>query len=143
MRRRICGKFAPGREKDSRRTLDRFPKDPSLEARHAMFTLLRTMFQRANDAGGVNGRTVDYAGFKDDSGDPSAGTSAATKLVQQDQVFAVVPAVTPDFAARSSISPKKPSTHVALGASPPCVSASHSSLTSSLRSSSVEENSWW
>lgn len=38
------------REKPSRRILDRFPKDPSLEARHAMFTLLRSCFQRANDA---------------------------------------------------------------------------------------------
>jgi serine/threonine protein phosphatase PrpC len=38
------------REKESRRTLDRFPKDPSLEARHAMFALLRNSFQRANDA---------------------------------------------------------------------------------------------
>ena len=38
------------REKAARRVLDRFPKDPSLEARHAMFGLLRTCFQRANDA---------------------------------------------------------------------------------------------
>jgi serine/threonine protein phosphatase PrpC len=38
------------REKAARRVLDRFPKDPSLEARHAMFALLRTCFQRANDA---------------------------------------------------------------------------------------------
>jgi len=38
------------REKASRRVLDRFPKDPSLEARHAMFALLRSCFQRANDA---------------------------------------------------------------------------------------------
>ena len=59
----------------------------------------RARFQRANDDGGVHGRTVDYAGFTDDGGDPTAGTSAATALVQQRQVFAVVPAVTPDFAA--------------------------------------------
>jgi serine/threonine protein phosphatase PrpC len=38
------------REKEARRILDRFPKDPSLEARHAMFALLRRIFQRANDA---------------------------------------------------------------------------------------------
>jgi serine/threonine protein phosphatase PrpC len=38
------------REKSARRVLDRFPKDPSLDARHAMFALLRSMFQRANDA---------------------------------------------------------------------------------------------
>jgi ABC-type branched-subunit amino acid transport system substrate-binding protein len=61
----------------------------------------RARFQRANDAGGVNGRTIDYTGFTDDGGDPTAGTTAATKLVEQGQVFAVVPAVTPDFAASS------------------------------------------
>jgi PPM family protein phosphatase len=38
------------REKESRRILDRFPKDPNLDARHAMFGLLRRAFQMANDA---------------------------------------------------------------------------------------------
>jgi serine/threonine protein phosphatase PrpC len=38
------------REKEARRVLDRFPKDPNLDARHAMFALLRSAFQRANDA---------------------------------------------------------------------------------------------
>jgi len=38
------------REKESRRVLDRFPKNPSLEAQHAVFALLRTAFQQANDA---------------------------------------------------------------------------------------------
>jgi serine/threonine protein phosphatase PrpC len=38
------------REKESRRTLDRFHKAPTLEARHAMFHLLRGTFQRANTA---------------------------------------------------------------------------------------------
>jgi serine/threonine protein phosphatase PrpC len=38
------------REKTSRRVLDRFPKHPSLEARHAMFNLLREAVQRANGA---------------------------------------------------------------------------------------------
>jgi ABC-type branched-subunit amino acid transport system substrate-binding protein len=67
----------------------------------------RARFQRANDAGGVNGRTIDYAGFSDDGGDPTAGTAAATKLVQQDQVFAVVPAVTPDLAASTFLVQQK------------------------------------
>src|SRR6185312_2392779 len=30
----------------------------------------KARFQRANDAGGVHGRTIDYAGFTDDGGDP-------------------------------------------------------------------------
>src|SRR5205807_1964479 len=34
-----------------------------------------------------------------DGGDPTTGTAAATKLVEQDGVFAVVPTVTPDLAA--------------------------------------------
>jgi serine/threonine protein phosphatase PrpC len=38
------------REKEARRVLDRFPKDPSLASRHAMFALLRSTFQKANDA---------------------------------------------------------------------------------------------
>src|SRR5262249_6455151 len=57
----------------------------------------RARFTRANDAGGVNGRTIDYSGFTDDGGDPAAGSTAATNLVNQG-AFAVVPAVTPDFA---------------------------------------------
>jgi ABC-type branched-subunit amino acid transport system substrate-binding protein len=61
----------------------------------------KARFQRANDAGGVNGRTIDYLGVTDDGGDPTAGTAAATKLVEQDGVFAVVPTVTPDLAASS------------------------------------------
>jgi ABC-type branched-subunit amino acid transport system substrate-binding protein len=59
----------------------------------------KARFQRANDTGGVNGRTVDYVGLTDDGGDPNLGTQGATKLVQQDGVFAVVPTVTPDLAA--------------------------------------------
>jgi hypothetical protein len=57
----------------------------------------KARFQRANDAGGVNGRTIDYTGFTDDAGVPVIGEQAATKLAQPDGVFAVVPAVTGDF----------------------------------------------
>ena len=67
----------------------------------------KARFQRANDAGGVNGRTIDYVGFTDDGGDPTAGTAAATKLVEQDGVFAVVPTVTPDLAASSYLVEQK------------------------------------
>jgi len=59
----------------------------------------RARFQRANDSGGVNGRTIDYVGFGDDAGDGATGTTDAQKLVEQDGVFAVVPVVTPDLAA--------------------------------------------
>jgi ABC-type branched-subunit amino acid transport system substrate-binding protein len=59
----------------------------------------RARFQRANADGGVNGRTIEYTGFSDDGGDAAAGTAAATALVDQTGVFAVVPAVTPDLVA--------------------------------------------
>ena len=61
----------------------------------------KARFQRANDSGGVDGRTIEYLGMTDDGGDPAAGTAAATKLVEQSGVFGVVPTVTPDFAASS------------------------------------------
>ena len=59
----------------------------------------KARFQRANDTGGVNGRTINYLGFTDDGGDGALGTQAATTLVTQQQVFAVVPTVSSDLAA--------------------------------------------
>jgi ABC-type branched-subunit amino acid transport system substrate-binding protein len=67
----------------------------------------KARFQRANDSGGVNGRTIEYLGVTDDGGDPNAGTTAAQKLVEQDGVFAVVPTVTPDLAASSYLVEQK------------------------------------
>jgi len=55
----------------------------------------RARFARANVSGGVNGRTIDYVGFRDDGGDPATSAKVAQQLVHQDHVFAVVPAVTP------------------------------------------------
>jgi serine/threonine protein phosphatase PrpC len=37
------------RERESRKTLERFHKEPTLQARHALFNLLRGAFQKAND----------------------------------------------------------------------------------------------
>jgi ABC-type branched-subunit amino acid transport system substrate-binding protein len=67
----------------------------------------RARFQRANDAGGVNGRTINYLGFTDDGGDPNAGSAAAKKLVEQDGVMAVVPTVTPDLSASSYLAQQR------------------------------------
>jgi ABC-type branched-subunit amino acid transport system substrate-binding protein len=67
----------------------------------------RARFQRANGAGGVNGRTIEYEGFADDGGDPALDTQAATKLAQDDGVFAVVPAVAPDLAGASVLVQQK------------------------------------
>ena len=67
----------------------------------------KARFQRANDTGGVNGRTINYAGFADDGGNPAVTTALATALVQQQAVFAVVPAVTGNFTASSYLVQQK------------------------------------
>ena len=55
----------------------------------------KARFDRANAEGGVHGRRIDYIGSEDDGGDPAKDLAAARKLVQRDQVFAVVPANSP------------------------------------------------
>lgn len=59
----------------------------------------RARLQRENLKGGVNGRTIDYVGFRDDAGIPFFNQHAGEELVAKDQVFAVVPVVTSDLAA--------------------------------------------
>ncbi|OHV42000.1 MULTISPECIES: ABC transporter substrate-binding protein [Pseudofrankia] len=54
----------------------------------------KVRFQRANAAGGVAGRTIDFVGVKDDALDPARNGQQAHALVEQDQVFAVVPVAT-------------------------------------------------
>jgi ABC-type branched-subunit amino acid transport system substrate-binding protein len=67
----------------------------------------RARFARANAEGGVNGRMINYIGMRDDNGDPNADQQAAQQLVNSDQVFAVVPVVTPVFAAGSDLAAAK------------------------------------
>ena len=43
----------------------------------------------------VGGRHINYVESADDNGDPATDLSQAQRLVQQDQVFAVVPTLTP------------------------------------------------
>ncbi|MFC4584485.1 ABC transporter substrate-binding protein [Sphaerisporangium corydalis] len=57
----------------------------------------RARFERANAEGGVNGRTIEFVGAEDDNQDAAKGDAAAKKLVQKDQVFAVVPVHAPNF----------------------------------------------
>ncbi|MEO5874219.1 MAG: ABC transporter substrate-binding protein [Streptosporangiaceae bacterium] len=57
----------------------------------------KARFARANAEGGINGRTIDFTGAEDDGMDPAKGATAATKLVQKDKVFAVVPVSSPTF----------------------------------------------
>ncbi|MFI6812009.1 ABC transporter substrate-binding protein [Nonomuraea sp. NPDC050328] len=57
----------------------------------------RARFERANAAGGVHGRKIEFVGAEDDTQDPAKGDAAAKKLVQKDGVFALVPVHAPNF----------------------------------------------
>lgn len=52
-------------------------------------------FQVENNKGGVFGRKINYVESADDKSDPNTDLSEAQRLVQQDQVFALVPVLTP------------------------------------------------
>ena len=52
-------------------------------------------FKVENDKGGVNGRTINFLGFRDDNGDNAKDIDEARKLVQEDEIFAAVPVMTP------------------------------------------------
>ena len=67
----------------------------------------KARFQRENAAGGVNGRTITYVGLRDDQGVGAVDQQAAKALVEQDQVFAVVPVVTPDLGAVKDLTSKR------------------------------------
>ena len=54
----------------------------------------RAYFRSVNDAGGVNGRRIDFIA-EDDAADPNRTRTAAEKLVDQDHVFAMGPSFTP------------------------------------------------
>ena len=67
----------------------------------------KARFQRANDAGGVNGRMIRYVGVTDDGGDPTLDTKVANQVALDDGVFAVVPAVTPALSGSSVLKQQK------------------------------------
>jgi branched-chain amino acid transport system substrate-binding protein len=56
---------------------------------------MKTGSQAAFSGVTVAGRKINYVESADDKGDPTTSLSEAQRLVQQDQVFAVVPALTP------------------------------------------------
>lgn len=58
----------------------------------------KARFDRANAEGGVHGRKIEFVGAQDDTADPAKDIAAARKLVQQEEVFAVVPVNTFTFA---------------------------------------------
>ena len=48
---------------------------------------------------GIHGRTIDFVGMKDDKISAQTSAQLARELVQQDQVFALAPVVSPVFGA--------------------------------------------
>ncbi|MEV4177343.1 ABC transporter substrate-binding protein [Nonomuraea sp. NPDC049709] len=57
----------------------------------------KARFEGANAEGGVHGRKIEFLGAEDDGQDAAKGDAAAKKLVQKDQVFALVPVHAPNF----------------------------------------------
>jgi hypothetical protein len=57
----------------------------------------KARFEAENAKGGVNGRTINYTGWTDDGNTQDSNLAATQKLIQQDQVFAIVPVLTPWF----------------------------------------------
>ena len=55
----------------------------------------QAVFDRVNADGGINGRTFDFGGWNDDGSDPTKNLAEGRRLVQQEQVFAVLPTITP------------------------------------------------
>ncbi len=56
-------------------------------------------FKIENDKGGVFGRQIDFIGVRDDGGDNAQDAAEGRALVQEDEVFAVVPVITPALSA--------------------------------------------
>jgi ABC-type branched-subunit amino acid transport system substrate-binding protein len=48
----------------------------------------------ANDAGGVHGRTFDFVGAEDNNNEASKDLDIITRLVEQEEVFAILPSLT-------------------------------------------------
>jgi branched-chain amino acid transport system substrate-binding protein len=59
----------------------------------------RARFDVANQGGGIRGRRIEFAGWSDDKGDPVTDATVGRQLVASRQALAVVPTVTPTFAA--------------------------------------------
>lgn len=55
-------------------------------------------FRRVNDEGGVHGRRIDFLGVRDDGSSNDGNTAEVLKLIEQDKVFALVPATASFFA---------------------------------------------
>lgn len=57
----------------------------------------------ANDAGGVHGRTIEFVGAEDNNNEASKDLDTVTRLVEQDEVFALLPVMAGQFGASDYI----------------------------------------
>jgi ABC-type branched-subunit amino acid transport system substrate-binding protein len=56
----------------------------------------KARFDRFNEEGGIDGLTIEFLGVRDDGGDMDRNTSLVRELVEQDEVYAVIPS-TPTY----------------------------------------------
>jgi ABC-type branched-subunit amino acid transport system substrate-binding protein len=59
--------------------------------------------KEANDAGGVHGRTIEFLGTENDENDAGTGQGIAQRLVEQEEVFALLPVMSGAFGASDYI----------------------------------------
>jgi branched-chain amino acid transport system substrate-binding protein len=59
-------------------------------------------FDRANEEGGVNGRTIEFLGVRDDASDSTSNLNLTRELVESDEVFAVLPVASANFLPQST-----------------------------------------
>ena len=62
----------------------------------------KARLERANREGGINGRMIKYQSAADDGADPSRNLDIVRKLVLQDEVFALAPALSPVLLPQST-----------------------------------------
>ncbi|GAA2574912.1 ABC transporter substrate-binding protein [Actinomadura fulvescens] len=67
----------------------------------------KARFERANAAGGVHGRKIEFVGAEDDTMAPDKGAAAAKKLVQKEKVFALLPVSAPQFGGAEFLEQQK------------------------------------
>ena len=53
--------------------------------------------KEANDAGGINGRTIEFVGAENDNNETTKGLENVQRLVEQDEVFALLPVMSGNF----------------------------------------------
>lgn len=60
-------------------------------------------FKEVNDAGGVHGRMIEFLGAENDNNEPAKDVDIVRALVEQDEVFALVPVLAGGFGATDYI----------------------------------------